>query len=61
MDLNTVIDFVNDFIINVVNLLDQIFFTNFSIIIAGETYDIVPIGLLIGGIGLIVGLIRRII
>lgn len=61
MDLITVIEFVNDFLINVVNLLDQIFFSNLTLVIAGETYELAPIGLLVGGIGLIIGLTRRII
>lgn len=61
MDLNVVLDFINKFIINVVNLLDQMFFTNLTIIIKGETYVLVPIGLLIGGIGLLIGLFRRIV
>lgn len=61
MDLNIVIDFANKFLINVVNLLDQLFFTNLTIIINGETYELVPIGLLIGGIGLLIGLTRRIL
>lgn len=61
MDLNTVIEFVNDFLINVVNLLDQLFFTSLTIVIGTETYTLVPIGLLIGGIGLLIGLVRRII
>lgn len=61
MDLNIVIEFINEFLINVVNLLDDIFFTNLTIVISGETYTLAPIGLLIGGIGLIIGLARRIL
>lgn len=61
MDLNIVIDFANKFLINVVNLLDQLFFKNLTLIIGGETYELVPIGLLIGGIGLLIGLTRRIL
>lgn len=61
MDLIDVIDFANKFLINIVNFLDQIFFTNLTIIISGTEYELAPIGLLIGGVGLLIGLIRRIL
>lgn len=59
--LNQFFDFFINFSKNIVNLIEWLFVSGIEITINGQTYELVPIGLLIGVIALSVGILRRIL
>lgn len=59
--MNNIFDLFVDFTRNIANLFNWLFFEQITFTINGNTYEIIPIGLLIGGIGLTIGIIRRIL
>lgn len=58
---NNFFDFFIDFSKNIVSLLEWLFFINIEFTINGITYELLPVGLLVGVIALSVGIIRRIL